>query len=62
MAGIVAPILTGWLKQKTGSYEAPMLACCVFLAVGILSYLLMVKERYAPAAVAFEPGIGDTTL
>jgi MFS transporter, ACS family, D-galactonate transporter len=52
VAGIVAPILTGWLKQKTGNYEAPMLACCVFLVVGVLSYLLMVKERYAPWAAA----------
>jgi MFS family permease len=50
IAGIVAPILTGWLKQKTGSYEAPMLACCVFLVIGVLSYVFMVKERYAPEA------------
>jgi len=50
VAGIAAPIFTGWLKQKTGSYEAPMLACCVFLLVGVLSYLFMVKERYAPVA------------
>src|SRR5260370_24918533 len=49
VAGIAAPIFTGWLKQQTGSYEDPMLACCVFLFVGVLSYLFMVKERYAPA-------------
>jgi MFS family permease len=49
VAGIAAPIFTGWLKQQTGSYEAPMLACCVFLFVGVLSYLFMVNERYAPA-------------
>jgi MFS family permease len=48
VAGIAAPIFTGWLKQQTGSYEAPMLACCVFLVVGVLSYLFMVKEQYAP--------------
>jgi MFS family permease len=52
VAGIVAPILTGWLKQRTGSYEAPMLACCLFLVAGVLSYLVMVKERYAPATAA----------
>ena len=52
VAGIAAPIFTGWLKQRTGSYEAPMLACCVFLVAGVLSYLFMVKERYAP-------GVGD---
>jgi MFS transporter, ACS family, D-galactonate transporter len=48
IAGIVAPLLTGWLKQRTGSYLAPMSACFVFLVAGVLSYALMVKERYAP--------------
>jgi MFS family permease len=50
VAGIAAPIFTGWLKERTGSYEAPMLACCAFLVAGVLSYILMVSERYAPAA------------
>jgi len=50
VAGIAAPIFTGWLKEQTGSYEAPMLACCAFLVVGVLSYILMVSKRYAPAA------------
>ena len=50
VAGIAAPIFTGWLKQQTGSYEAPMLACCVFLLVGVFSYLFMVKRQYAPGA------------
>ena len=49
IAGIVAPILTGWLKQRTGSYEAPMQAIWFFLVVGVLSYLFMVREKYAPA-------------
>lgn len=48
VAGIVAPIFTGWLKQHTGSYRAPMFACSAFLVCGVLSYLLMVKGRYAP--------------
>ncbi len=48
IAGIVAPVLTGWLKQKTGSYEAPMNAIWVVLAVGILSYVILVREKYAP--------------
>jgi len=50
VAGIVAPILTGWLKQNTGSYEAPMQAIWVFLILGVLSYLFMVREKYAPKA------------
>ncbi len=48
VAGIAAPILTGWLKQQTGSYEAPMRVIWVFLVIGVLSYLLMVREKYAP--------------
>jgi MFS family permease len=48
IAGIVAPVFTGWLKQKTGSYEAPMNAIWVVLAVGIFSYLILLREKYAP--------------
>jgi sugar phosphate permease len=50
VAGIVAPILTGWLKQATGSYEAPMQAIWFFLVAGVLAYLFMVREKYAPIA------------
>jgi len=48
IAGIVAPILSGWLKQKTGGYAAPMNAIWIVLVVGILAYLIMVREKYAP--------------
>ena len=50
VAGIVAPILTGWLKQRTGSYQAPMQAIWFFLVLGVISYLVMVREKYAPEA------------
>jgi MFS family permease len=52
LAGIVAPIFTGWLLQKTGSYEAPMMAILIVLLVGFLSYLLLVREKYVPKASA----------
>jgi MFS transporter, ACS family, D-galactonate transporter len=52
IAGIVAPILTGWLKQKTGSYEAPMQTIWFFLALGVVSYVVLVREKYAPRAKA----------
>jgi MFS family permease len=52
VAGIVAPIFTGWLLQKTGSYEAPMMAILIVLLVGFLSYLLLVREKYVPKASA----------
>ena len=45
LAGIVAPILTGWLKHQTGSYEAPMQAIWFFLALGALAYLLLMRKK-----------------
>jgi MFS family permease len=50
LPGIVAPILTGWLIQRTGSYEASMQAIWFFMLVGIASYVFLVKRKYAPAA------------
>ncbi len=46
--GIVAPIVTGWLKQATGSYQAPMQAIWFFLILGVASYIFLVREKYAP--------------
>ncbi len=51
LPGIVAPILTGWLKQKTGSYDAPMQAIWFFLSLGIAAYVFLVREKYAPQAI-----------
>jgi MFS family permease len=48
LPGIVAPILTGWLKQATGKYDAPMQAIWFFLLLGIAAYLFLVRERFAP--------------
>jgi MFS family permease len=45
VAGIMAPIITGWLVQTTGGYSAPMEMVLVFLACGILAYIFLVKER-----------------
>jgi MFS family permease len=46
--GIIAPILSGWLIQKTGSYEAPMQAIWFFLLLGVAAYVFLVREKYAP--------------
>jgi MFS-type transporter involved in bile tolerance (Atg22 family) len=43
LAGIVAPFLTGWLKQTTGSYEAPMQAIWLILLTGVSAYLFLVR-------------------
>ena len=52
LPGIVAPLLTGWLKQTTGSYEAPMQAIWFFLIAGVASYVFLVRAKYAPRAEA----------
>lgn len=44
LSGIVAPVLTGWLKERTGSYDAPMLAVALVLTAGFFAYLLLVKR------------------
>ena len=46
--GIVAPLLTGWLKQSTSSFYIPMLMNFAFLLLGISSYLFLVRRKYAP--------------
>jgi len=48
VGGIVAPMMTGWLKQATGSYEAPMQMVWALLVVGVAAYLWLVRPRYAP--------------
>jgi sugar phosphate permease len=59
VAGIVAPLVTGWLKLETGSYEAPMRAIWFVLALGALSYLLLMREKYAPRARAIVSGSSE---
>jgi len=52
LAGIVAPIITGWLKSVTGSYMAPMQTIWVVLIIGVGAYLLLARSSDAivPAA------------
>jgi MFS transporter, ACS family, D-galactonate transporter len=45
--GIVAPILTAWLVDKSG-YEGAVGAVIVFLILGVTTYLTVIKREYAP--------------
>lgn len=51
-AGIAAPVITGWLKQSTGSFEAPMQAIWFFLILGIGAYVFLVRRSTALPATA----------
>jgi ACS family D-galactonate transporter-like MFS transporter len=50
LAGIVAPIITGWLVQTTHSYIAPMQTILAILLIGILSYVFLVRPEVAVSA------------
>ena len=52
LPGIVAPLLTGWLKQVTGTYTPAMAANLGFLLLGIASYVFLVRRKYAPGGSA----------
>jgi MFS family permease len=43
LGGVAAPIFTGWLKQASGGYRAPMQAIWIVLLLGIASYVFLVR-------------------
>ena len=50
LAGVVSPWVTGWMIERTGNFDAPIRGAGLWLALGIASYLFLVRRKYAPAA------------
>ncbi|MBI1358428.1 MAG: MFS transporter [Acidobacteria bacterium] len=50
LSGVAAALITGWLKEFTGGYLAPMVMILVVLLVGIWAYAMLAREEYAPHA------------
>jgi MFS family permease len=48
LGGVVAPLVTGWLKQASGGYQAPMQAIWIVLVMGIAAFLFLVRPAYLP--------------
>jgi MFS family permease len=48
LGGVAAPIVTGWLKQTSGGYQAPMQAIWIVLLIGIASYVFLVRPPAIP--------------
>lgn len=48
LAGIVAPILSGWLLQISGSYDLPMKAIFLFLLIGVVATAVFLRPEWAP--------------
>jgi len=49
LAGITSPWITGWLIDTTGAYDMPIKLIGFWLVVGVASYAILVRRRYAPA-------------
>jgi sugar phosphate permease len=56
-SGIVAAIVTGWLKQITGNYEASMIFVLVVLLLGVFSYGFLVKPTATFGQVVPHPEV-----
>lgn len=52
LAGIVTPILSGWLLQVSGGYALPMLVIFVFLLIGAVTVIFMLRRDWAPQVPA----------
>ncbi len=48
LGGVAAPLVTGWLKQTSGGYQAPMQAIWVILIIGIAAFVFLVRPAYMP--------------
>jgi sugar phosphate permease len=48
LGGVAAPLVTGWLKQTTGGYQAPMQVIWIILIMGIGAFLFLVRSAYMP--------------
>jgi ACS family D-galactonate transporter-like MFS transporter len=47
LAGIAAPWITGFLVQRTGHFNAPLIAVGFLLMVGVGCYIFLIREKYA---------------
>jgi ACS family D-galactonate transporter-like MFS transporter len=48
LAGIVGPILSGWLLEVSGGYQAPMLVIFAFLLLGGISTAVLLRPEWSP--------------
>ena len=53
-----APLLTGWLLDRTHSFHLTLIICAMVSAMGALSYLLLVKDAIPDEApIPLEPSV-----
>jgi nitrate/nitrite transporter NarK len=45
LGGIIAPFLTGYIADKTGSFELAFIICGVLLVVGMFAYIFLIGRK-----------------
>ena len=55
LAGIGSPIFSGWLLQKTGTYQGPMQAIWIFQILAIVTCLVLLREKYSMVPITKYP-------
>jgi MFS transporter, ACS family, D-galactonate transporter len=61
IGGVIAPLVTGIVIARTGSYVPAFLTTAVMMAIGILAYTLIVPSLEPAAATAPPPGYREAT-
>jgi MFS family permease len=52
LAGIVSPLISAWLLDVSGGYQAPMLAIFFFLIIGALATAILLRPEWSPKVTA----------
>ena len=55
VSGIVAPLATGWLLHRTGSFVAPMALVFALMIVGAVTVIVVLRPAWAPRLADAEP-------
>lgn len=56
LAGAVSASLCGWLLHVGKSYTLPMMSVCVFLGIGAISAIALMRREWAPKVNEVAPG------
>ena len=52
IAGIIGPVVTGWIVDKTGSFNAAFVLASLVVIAGAFGWGLVIKEKGVPLTIA----------
>ncbi len=62
LAGVIAPVVTGYIVERTGQFYLAFVCVCVILVAGALAYLLIVRKIEPVAWEQVEPVAASARL